>query len=123
MTESVDGLDADICIKVTLVGDDLLGLLTGPNPHLGAISMGEPYTRDDANLNSACVSTISRYMHRDGEITRRAAQRLAKALNRVVVVTGGLHVERLSSKGLLAIYDALDRLIERCASEMKSVLQ
>ena len=71
-------------------GDDVLVTFTGgERPHIGAVSLAiyEP------ERNSATVSTITAYGHRDDELSRAAAKKLASAWKCTVSVNVGIHVD------------------------------
>ncbi|MBI2304852.1 MAG: hypothetical protein HYU86_08935 [Chloroflexi bacterium] len=72
-------------ISVTLTGGDI--------PHIGAVAVAvpRPSLTGDGSI-SATVSLITLIGHKDDEVARPAAQRLARALNQPVVVAAGIHV-------------------------------
>jgi hypothetical protein len=111
----LDSIHAKLQATIQRIGPDYLILLEGPNTHLGAVSLAQPYQRQpaygpvtgtksmDMDLESdysACVSTLSQYGHRDAELVTKLARELAKELKKVVVVIGGIHIEKISKEQL-----------------------
>ncbi|MHA2365867.1 MAG: prenylated flavin chaperone LpdD [Candidatus Hodarchaeales archaeon] len=107
---------SSIFAKILVIGNELLILLTGPGEHLGAVSMAEPYIKENKN-NSASVSTITQTGHRDNEITSELARSISKAINHCVVVCGGIHIDQINSKQLneikLAIKNIAKQIIQK----------
>ena len=117
-SQKVAAMNIEINLIIQRIGNGILGIIKGPNAHLGAVSMSEPYNKAERVNSSACVSTISQYGHQDTEITRKTAYRLGKSLNCVVVIAGGLHVDQLSKKGISAILLALDEIITSAIEDL-----
>mgnify|MGYP007042363288 CR=1 FL=1 len=79
-TYTMDGL------TVTIVG--------GEKPHVGSIAVAVPRpSLEDPSKISATVSVFNLVGHKDDEIARPAAERLAKELRQPIVVVAGTHVQ------------------------------
>ena len=63
-------------------------------PHVGAVAIGipRPSLKDSSKL-SATTSVFTLVGHKDDEVARPVAERLAKELNQTVVVVTGVHIE------------------------------
>lgn len=72
-----------------LRGDDLLVVLGGEGPHLGAVSLAEP-RGDDGTVRCGTLGALG---HREPDLTADLARRLASATGRRVVLTGGIHLD------------------------------
>lgn len=73
-------------IAVTLVGGD--------RPHIGAVAVAIPRPSSaDPSRVSPSISVITVVGHKDDIIARDVADRLCRALNRIVVVVAGVHIE------------------------------
>lgn len=117
--QTVKTLNFELILSIQQIGDDLLGILKGPNAHLGAVSLSQPYKKKDRSNPSASVSTLSQHGHRDSEITKVAAHRLSRSLNCPVIVTGGLHVDGLTKEGITFIFEALDKLLSQAIADLQ----
>ena len=83
--------------------DVAITLCGGTKPHVGAVSMAcyEP------ERDSATVSTITAYGHRDDVLSAACAKRAAKELKCTVTVSVGIHVDDADIK-------MIERLRENC---------
>lgn len=80
-----------------LCGQDLTITVTGGTlPHVGAVSLAvyEP-VRD-----SATVSTITVFTHRDDQLAASCAKKVAKSLQCTVVASVGIHIDHADAKDL-----------------------
>ena len=105
--------------EVLLVGSDLVvSIWGGSKPHVGAVALAtpRPSLRDSA-VASSTSSVLTRLGHKEDEIVKKVSERVAAALNSVVVVSAGIHWDDISDEGIHtidAICEALtDRLIVR----------
>jgi len=74
-------------LTVTIVG--------GEKPHVGSIAVAVPRpSLEDPSKISATVSVFNLVGHKDDEIARPAAERLAKELRQPIVVIAGVHVQK-----------------------------
>lgn len=81
--------------EVKLLGNDMVVYISGgTRPHVGAVAVGIPRpSLDDPEITSASVSVFTMTGHKDDELAREAAHRLAAALARTVVVVAGFHID------------------------------
>ena len=80
------------CVSSTAVpcGDDwAVTVCGGEQAHVGAVSVGQYEPQRD----SATVSTITLFSHRDDRIAARFAKAIASAEKCNVTVTAGIHVD------------------------------
>lgn len=100
-------------IDVPMGEDHCVVISGGDRPHLGAVALAQsrPSLRDPATV-SASTSVLALLGHKEDILAHRAAERLASALNRNVVVCCGIHVDRISSAELEFIDRAVDRFCE-----------
>jgi len=105
----------DLEASVRTIGQDLLvAVWGGEKPHIGAVSAAQPRpSLKDPARTSSSASVICFLGHKEDELTRRAALRLSAALNTRVVVTAGIHWDRLDEEGIRAVMENFDRLMER----------
>ncbi len=92
----------DIEADIRWVGSDLLVCISGgEKPHIGAVAAAHPRpSLKDPAVMSATSSVICYTAHKEDELARHAAEKLAAALNTRVVVTAGIHWDNLSEAGI-----------------------
>lgn len=86
-------------------GADLLVLVTGgQRPHLGAVAMAAPRPSLAApGATSATASVFCYPGHKEDELARTLALRLASALNVKVTVAAGAHWDDLSGEDIAQV--------------------
>ena len=83
-------------------GRDVTVAFTGGElPHVGAVSLGVYEPQRD----SATVSTITCFGHRDDAFSRQAAKEIASALQCTACVSVGVHVDDASSEEIQLLTD------------------
>jgi len=84
--------------------------------HIGAAALAVPRpSLADPNLLSASVSVICVTGHKEDELARAAALRLAARFNRVVVVSVGLHLDGASPQDIDTLTVNFHTLVEQVA--------
>ena len=99
-------------------GNDIhITLLGGTAPHVGAVSLAvyEP------ERNSATVSTMTVYSHRDDTCTAICAKKVSSALRCTACVNAGIHVDNASAEDLQTLLAnagrCCDMLIEQISKK------
>jgi hypothetical protein len=86
----------EINAQINIMGRDLQVNLLGGSGHIGAVGMGEPRpSLKDPSQRSATSSVFTFVSHKEDGIAKFMAERLAKDLNRKVVVAAGIHWDEL----------------------------
>ncbi len=100
-------------LKALEIGPDLCVIIAGgDSPHIGAVTLSVPRpSLADPQTVSASTSVLTRVGHKDDEAARYVSRELAAKLNRNVVVTCGIHVDRISRAQLDAVVQALPELV------------
>ena len=90
-----------------MMGKDLIvSVVGGDTPHIGSVAVAIPRpSLKDASRISATVSIFNLVGHKDDEIARPMALKLARELNRRVVVVLGVHLRK-------ATQDDIRKLLE-----------
>lgn len=96
-----------VAVRVEKFGKDLLVSITNEGAHLGAVAVGE-YSHSDGK---ATVSVITRYGHKDDEIARAQALRLAQKTRRPVCVIVGIHIDRATKAEIADIVKNAERAV------------
>ena len=97
------------------IGTDLLvWIWGGERPHIGAVAAAQPRPslRDPART-SATASVLTFVGHKEDEVVKMAAERLAAALGTHVVVAAGMHWDGLSADMLAVIRNRCTEVVDR----------
>ena len=115
--------------QVTLLGKDILVVLSGGAAHIGAVAMAQPRPSLADPQKTGATSSVYTYVGHKEDVTAKAmAEKLAKVLNRKVVVVAGIHWDNLKDEEIEAIVslcyevteDVMNKL-QRAASESKPI--
>jgi len=91
-------------------GDGLLLAIFNPiGIHIGSIALAE---YDDLS-GRVSVSLFTRRGHKDDEVARRVAYRVAKETKRPVCVVCGIHLEDITREEIEQVLDTAERLADR----------
>ena len=113
----------DIEATVRWVGSDLLvSIYGGEKPHIGAVAAAHPRpSLEDPAVMSATASVICFTAHKEDELAKHAAEKLAAALNTRVVVTAGIHWDHLSEAGIQQVVENSRHLVVLILEHAKSM--
>ncbi len=100
-------------LSIQPLGDDLQVVLWGGDrPHVGAVAVAEPrVSRTDPVRTTASSSVICLSGHKEDELARDAALRLAIVSKGAVAVTAGLHWDQLDADDIKDVLGLCDELI------------
>ena len=92
----------DLSAHVRLIGDDILvAIWGGEKPHIGAVAAAQSSpSLKDPKVMSTTASVLCYSGHKEDELAKSAAKKLAAALDTKVVVTAGIHWDNLSAEGI-----------------------
>lgn len=115
----------DIEAKLTQIGEDLLVTIYGGEiPHIGAVAAAHPRpSLKDPTRMSATASVICFTAHKEDELAKQAAEKLAAGLNTRVVVTAGIHWDNLSKKEIDQIMANCRHLISLILEQARSITE
>ncbi len=102
-------------IEAIEIGSDLLvAVYGGEKPHVGAIAVSIPRpSLANAEKCSASVSVFTLTGHKEDDLAKMMAEKLAAALNRVTVLTAGIHVDNITPEGIKIIEENTGMILER----------
>ncbi|QRN86590.1 hypothetical protein JR334_05085 [Clostridia bacterium] len=102
---------------ITRMNRGVVVAIGGGDSHIGTLILAEPRTSltGDGSI-SATSSVFNRIGHLDEAPLRKNAEILAATLNQPVVVTGGIHLERIDK-------DSIVKIIDTCDLFFKEILQ
>jgi len=94
-----------------LVGEDLVISIWGGNrPHVGTVAIALPRkSLREPEKVSATSSVFTLLGHKEDIIAKEFSEKLSSALNKVVVVTVGIHQDRIDEQGIEKFIDNCDR--------------
>src|SRR4030042_392408 len=97
------------------IGQDLLvSIWGGTRPHIGAIGMAIPRpSLKNPKKWSATSSNFTFLGHKEDTLVRKISEKLAAQLRRNVVVTAGVHWDRITSNEIKTIQNLTQRLSDQ----------
>lgn len=107
-----------IDLLATLTGEGLIvQILGGEKPHVGAVALSLPRpSLAEPGKRRATTTVVPLYGHRDDEIAKPAAERLAVSFAQPVVVVAGVHVKAATPEEIALLVhnaeEAVTALIE-----------
>ena len=116
----------DVEANVRSIGDDLLVAISGgEEPHIGAVAVAQPRpSLKDPTMRSATASVICYVGHKEDDLAKFAAEKLAASFDTRVVVTAGIHWDNLSEEGIQKVMRnsrmLLDLVVDRIEAESPS---
>jgi hypothetical protein len=96
-------------LTVNRLGADLAVTLSGGDrPHIGAVAVSQPRPAD----TKATTSVIAILGHREDELARAMAARLAVVTQGIVCVTCGIHVDRIRPDEIEEVHRMSEELVD-----------
>jgi len=93
----------------------ILTLKGGDKPHIGAVALAVPYKQ------TSSASLLSVYGHKDGEIAKPIAERIAKALRKTVVVVVGIHLDNATKDDIQKFIDNSNTEVDKFLKGLTSI--
>jgi len=108
--------------EVRLVGSDLLVVLHGGSKsHIGSVAVAHPrLSLKDKKQVSSTASLYNFLGHKDGVVAQKVSETLSAMLNRNVVVVAGIHVDRITQKGIEKILENCDKLADKITYHLRN---
>lgn len=105
-------MGADLCVAVS----------GGDREHIGAVALAQPHPGEtDPGKREANASVIAVAGHREDDLARRVASRLASRFGCTVSVACGIHVDRILPNeledALELVYQLTDELIDALSQD------
>jgi hypothetical protein len=107
-----------VVISAVPIGDDLVVLVWGgEKPHVGAVAVGVPRpSLENSEITSATTSVYALVGHKEDDLARMMAQKIASTLKRNVILTAGIHVDNISADGIKVIETNCRKVLESLIS-------
>lgn len=107
----------------TLTGGNglIVSILGGQTPHAGAVAIAvpRPSLKREEKL-SVTSSVFTLVGHKDDEIARPIAEKLAKQLNQVTIVAAGVHIDAASKADIRKLVANSNRAAEKLISKVRN---
>ena len=98
-------------LRAHLLGADLWVALTGGDrEHIGAVAVSQPRGAKRGRAGGSTTSLIALLGHREDELARSMAARLASRLGVAACVTCGVHVDDIRPEEIRAVQDMAEEL-------------
>lgn len=103
------------------VGQDVLvSIWGGSRPHIGAIGMATPRpSLKDPKKLSATSSNFTFVGHKEDTVVKAVSEKLASRLKTNVVVTAGIHWDRITLKEIETIQSLTDELGDQILKKVR----
>ena len=110
-SKTIAGITIEICQKA--IGEDLvLTLSGGEKPHIGCVvqAVPRPSLSGDGTI-SVTSSVINLTGHKDEFLCRRLAENRCRETGKVVVCTGGVHMDYITGEQIEELLKNIDRMM------------
>jgi len=107
-----------VSISAVPIGNDLVVMVCGgEKPHVGAVavSIHRPSLKNP-ELTSATTSVFTLVGHKEDELAKVMAQKIASTLRKNVILTAGIHIDDISDEGIKIIETNCRILLESLIS-------
>lgn len=108
-------------MKAFEIGSDLCVIISGGEiPHIGCVTLSVPRpSLSDSKINSATTSILNLTGHKDDEAARYVSHTLSARLNKNVVVTCGIHLDKITPEEIETIINILNELTNTLILNMR----
>ena len=105
-SKTIAGITIEICEKA--IGEDLILILSGgEKPHIGCVVQAVPRP----SLSGVTSSVINLTGHKDEFLCRRLAENRCRETGKVVVCTGGVHMDHITGEQIEELLKNIDRMM------------
>ncbi len=111
-----------VWLRAQRMGEDLsVSIGGGDRPHIGAVAVSQPRPdRATTRGSGATTSLITVPHHREDELARRTAARLAAALGVTTCVACGVHVDGITRDEIRDVEELVDELTGALLQRLRS---
>ncbi len=106
---------------VQKIGSDLLiSIWGGTRPHIGAVAMAVPRpSLKDPKRVSATSSNLTFVGHKEDLLVKRISETMASQLKTNVVVTAGIHWDKLPAQKIRTIEELTEKLTDQIMKKLQ----
>jgi len=117
------GVKAEMFAVVT-PGGIVASIAGGDFPHVGAVALAEPRpSRKYKSKTSSTVSVLVRLGHKEDELVRKMAGRMASELKVPIVLSAGIHIENATASQIRAAEELGTSLAEGSIPTLRKQLR
>ncbi len=117
--QDVDG--ARLIMESMEVGQDLLVIIHGGDEHhIGGVAIAYPTRSHYRDAVTITLNSMSFPGHKDYVIANSTAEKMAKSLERSVVVTAGIHIENATKPQIEEVVRTVDSMTDDLIMHYKS---
>ena len=112
----------NLSAHVRLIGDDILvAIWGGEKPHIGAVAAAQSSpSLKDPKVMSTTASVLCYSGHKEDELAKSAAKKLAAALDTKGVGTAGIHCDNISAGGIQKVIRNSEVLVTTVQERIQS---
>jgi len=114
-----------VFLEANPIGEDwVVRIGGGEKPHIGAVAIALPRpSLQNPNQTSSSTSVFTVPGHKEDELTKRAAAQLAAQLNKIVVVTAGLHCDNATPDEIAELEKEADTVVSLFLQNISQTLR
>ncbi len=125
MDLSIEDRQYTISARIIISGQDVVVVIGGgTGPHIGAVAVaypeGEKWENEGGGISTFLVDVPG---HREAELARESAERLAQNLGVTVVVCVGIHIDHATRDEIDILVDNFKRLITKVEKRLAQLIQ
>jgi len=92
----------------------------GEEPHIGSVAISIPRKSLTGDGTISCSTSVFNLIsHKDDALAVPLAEEVSKQLNKVVVVSAGVHIEEITAEGIIRIKKNLDIMKNLILKQLK----
>lgn len=122
LTKKAVAAGCPIEVTVLSIGEDLqICLAGGEKPHIGCVVQAVPRESLTGDGNWSATSSVwNRTGHKDEVLCRMLAEKICSACRVVTVCSGGVHIDGITGEQIRELVDAMERIGDEIAEELKT---
>lgn len=102
-----------LILKAETIGNDIIVTIYGGDEHhIGGIALAYPTKSHYRDATTVSVNTITAPGHKDYLVANTTAEKICKALNALVVVSVGIHINEATKDEITEIINVVDLLVD-----------
>ena len=112
----------EVQFTANVVGDDIVVIVSGgEKPHVGAVAISLPRpSLADPSVNSSSTSVFTLTGHKEDDLAKTLAAKIAASLKKNVVLTAGIHLDDISGDGIKQIQNNCQKAADQLIKEFTS---
>jgi len=114
-----------IYADIRCIGDDILiALWGGTKPHIGSVVLSTPRPSLNNTRDRSVTSSVYNCIgHKDEAVARLVSEKVAVMINRITVVTAGIHIDNMTEYDLRNIMKNVEIIVSKVQRKIRKKLQ